>query len=267
MMVTKEFLLEQFESLNIKIDYEYMHKYLDFILSAKEVKQKIGGGDKHHILPNKLFPHYRLKSRARWNQKKISFEDHYICHFYLTKALPENEKMLTAFFLMTHKSIPEKITDDILKSYAEIRQKYCELSSINNTGEKHPMYGQKHTEEARAKISARHKGTKFTDDHKEKIAEHHRGRKRSEETRERMRKAHPMYKSPLITEEGMTVWKRADEIYLLWLENNKPSYIRLGKLDGYPKYTGAHKTMREHFSKGWNPLEDEEFFKWKEQKA
>lgn len=101
-MSMKDFcvLKEYFLSLNIPYNEHYLDRYLKFILSLPEITKKEGYGESHHILPKSLFPQFRLKKDAPWNQKRISARAHYICHWMLWKAFPENRDMMLSFWIM-----------------------------------------------------------------------------------------------------------------------------------------------------------------------
>lgn len=68
-----------------------------------------------------------------------------------------------------------------------------EHSAYHNTGERNPMYGKHHSEEACTKISAAHKGKKPSEETRTKISAAQKGKKLSEETRARMSANHSHY--------------------------------------------------------------------------
>ena len=60
---------------------------------------------------------------------------------------------------------------------------------INFSGENNPMYGKKHSEETKKKMSETHKGKKLSEETKERISESHKGKKHTEESKKRMGEA------------------------------------------------------------------------------
>jgi hypothetical protein len=73
------------------------------------------------------------------------------------------------------------------------------------------------------------------------------------------------------TDYTKSIWGNADEIYKIWLQNDKPSYCRLLSLTENGNYTdsdyntkvGPFMNLVKYFRNGWVPTEDTE---WKELK-
>jgi len=66
---------------------------------------------------------------------------------------------------------------------------YKKKKSLENSGEKNPMYRKTHTPEAREKIGAAQRGKTISEEHRQKIIEGNKGKLFSEETRKRMSEA------------------------------------------------------------------------------
>lgn len=79
----------------MKINYHYLRKYSNFIMSFDDQNQQ--QIEKHHILPKSLFPEYK---DDRNNICSLSPRAHYIAHVILTKAFPESKEMQTALWFM-----------------------------------------------------------------------------------------------------------------------------------------------------------------------
>ena len=75
----------------------------------------------------------------------------------------------------------------------EVRRKLSEAKK----GEKHPLYGKTHSEEARKKISEANKGKTLSEETKKKLSEAGKGRTHSEETRKKISEAKKGGKSPM----------------------------------------------------------------------
>ena len=63
---------------------------------------------------------------------------------------------------------------------------YRKKKSLENSGEKNPMYGKTHTEEARERIGAPHRGKVIEDWHKERIRQANMGKKLTEEQKKKL---------------------------------------------------------------------------------
>ena len=61
-----------------------------------------------------------------------------------------------------------------------------EHQSIHKSGDKNGFYGKKHSDDARSRMSASHKGHNVSDETRRKISEANKGRKHSEESRKKM---------------------------------------------------------------------------------
>lgn len=136
-------MLDEFINSGVATNLHHLNRYLKFMESVPEQER----GESHHILPKSLFPQYQLKSIAPWNQKLISPRAHFIAHWMLTKALPNNNSMTRAFWAMTHN------TND--RTY-RVSSKIYELARVQFSesmmGESHPMFGVKHSEETRLRM-------------------------------------------------------------------------------------------------------------------
>ena len=63
---------------------------------------------------------------------------------------------------------------------------YKKKKSLENSGEKNPMYGGTHTPEARERIGAAQRGKTISEEHRQRISEVNKGRKLSEEHRKKI---------------------------------------------------------------------------------
>lgn len=182
------------------INNEYLQKYLLFIVGVKNQADHLFG-EKHHILPKSLFPEFRYN---KLNLKFISAKNHFIAHYLLYKAYPDNRQMICAFKLMFDMYKGKKILDEnILNEYAleyEIARilvskknsdnlkgrifsdEHRKNLSIANIG--NPNVGQKGrvlTAEHKAKITASKIGVKQSDTHRESNRNARLGKKHTEE--------------------------------------------------------------------------------------
>lgn len=128
----------------------------------------------HHILPKSIYPEYKNFVNYPWNKVLLTAKEHFICHLLLTKMCKDQRhdgSMKQAFYMMSsyqHKiktsrlySNMRKILSDNLSAKLkgvpksnEQMQKMVETKRRNGT--------LKHTEEAKARMSAAQKGKIIT---------------------------------------------------------------------------------------------------------
>ena len=86
---------------------------------------------------------------------------------------------------------------DLIENECYYHRKACELifltpaehMRLHNkelTGENHPMYGKKHSEETKKKISEAKKGKKLSEEHRKKISESQKGHTSTDETKKKI---------------------------------------------------------------------------------
>jgi hypothetical protein len=147
--------------------------------------------EKHHIKPRSLGG-----SDAIDNVVALTAREHFICHWLLIKitAGEDRYKMINALRMMRAEKAGQQRYATKLTSrvYENIKQEYSKLQSERTCGEKNPMWGKTHTDEACKNISQKNTGKKLT---KEQIARQvaaQTGRKRaqfSDEWRAKLSKA------------------------------------------------------------------------------
>lgn len=140
------------------------------------------------------------------------------------------------------------------------------------------MLGFKHSEQTRLLISKQFKNKPLTEQHAEKIRNNFKGKKHTEEVKEflsllakergisdKTRDAAKKANSSLMPWENpnadTSTWKRADIFYSDYISQEVTSPYFLGKKHGVP-HSKLVRIWKE-FSKGWNPSEDEDWFKFK----
>jgi len=118
----------------------------------------VKNGERHHIKPRSLFPEL---SKEKTNIVKLTYREHYICHWLLTKIYPSKE-MTNAFWLF-HSWNKNK---EYFNSYAyeESRSEWAKLNSDMHHlfGEANGMYGR------RKELNPRY-GVKLTEEQIEKL--------------------------------------------------------------------------------------------------
>jgi len=66
-------------------------------------------------------------------------------------------------------------------------EEYKNRKSLENTGEKNPMYGRTHTPEAREKIGAAQRGKTISEEHRQRIMEANTNKRLTEEAKQKLR--------------------------------------------------------------------------------
>ena len=130
---------------------------------------------------------------------------------------------------------------------------YCKEQSLRMSGENHPMWGKKHSEEWVRNNSLSHIGYKHSDESKRRMSESRRGSKRSEETKKKMSDSLSGEKNPMYGRVGeknpssKLTWDIVNEIRELYSMGNT-SYKKLGKLYNVSHYAIEcvikHKTWK-----------------------
>lgn len=115
----KEIILEKFSILNCIIDSVILEQYVDFCIVndiGKKIKNRSAS---HHILPcakTLPFTKYKCFNTFSWNKCELSYYNHYIAHYLLTKAV-RHISIQHAFISMHNRDIKnERIRIDDLIS-------------------------------------------------------------------------------------------------------------------------------------------------------
>ena len=170
------------------------HKIIDRAKCQKRQKDTGIYYESHHIIPKCLGGTGSVK-QWKWhpNIVLLTAREHYICHWLLHEAYPENKSLILAFFQMcttkNHKQQRYKPSSKIIE-YIKIKNREARKNQVGfwngknlseETKEKlrAANIGKKQSKET---IEKRHK-TKLKNDSYKKTAEKIRGRKDSEETK------------------------------------------------------------------------------------
>ncbi len=152
--------------VNNKYFIEY-NQIIDKAISENRVKTKNTYYENHHIIPRSIRPDLEDNKN---NQVLLTLEEHFRCHELLTLFTEgiQKSKMLYAWNIMKNK------TNLTGLDYNVIRKEFIDECRVRNSGENNPMYGKigidnplfgrKHTEETKQKISKGNKGKKRTEE-------------------------------------------------------------------------------------------------------
>lgn len=164
---------EELYSLDVK-DEQVLGEYISFI--ENYISPESGYTEGHHIFPRSLFPEYK---DSTWNIIQLKAEDHFKVHYLLAKALGGRMWYALSMMCYTDKD-GERDYEVEAKIYKELNEERSKILSIEMSGEGNPMYGscrsgelapmfgKRHSEEAKQKISEKAKKRFEDEDYKAK---------------------------------------------------------------------------------------------------
>ena len=226
----------------------YARIYKSIVARAKD-RRVDGYTESHHVIPRCMGG-----TDSEDNLVELTPEEHYLCHQLLAKMYPDNIKLAYACALLSGGTIRMN-----RRLFGWLRTRISEnwkgdknpQRTNPRAGERHHFYGKKRpdfiTEEGRASL------------------------------RKRMIESNPNkgvepWNVPSQNDGSRSIWKSADEIYILWKENGEPSYCRLYGLFHGTKFkhgmgmgVGPFMSVHKKFKSGWIPTEDEQWKKFKEE--
>lgn len=228
------------------MDYQ---KIYDNIVRRGQNRILEGYSEKHHIVPRCMGG-----TDEAINLVSLTPEEHYLCHLLLVKIHPNNIRSVKAAMFMVSSNKNQQRNN---KAYGWLKRQYSEyMRGPNNPQKINPVRGESHYAFGK-KLSPDH----FTENGKKVLSDKMLGNKNP------CAGVKP-WNHPRATEYTKSVWKQADKIYQIWIENNNPSYCKLYTLMNNKCYTNDTKVispymnMVKYFRKGWIPEQDNE---WKRQ--
>jgi hypothetical protein len=207
--------------------------------------------EEHHIVPRCLGG-----TDDSSNLVDLTAEEHYVCHQLLVKMYPNNIRLVNAAMFMVANGMNRRSN----KSYGWLRRRWSEyMKGPNNPGKNQPK-GKEHW-----KFGVPFDTSCFTEEGWKSMSESKLGDKNP------MAGIKP-WKHGRATDITKAIWARADEIYEIWLTNDKPSFCKLFGLCMNKKYdwkrdgkeVGPFMNLVKYFRNGWVPAEDLEWKKLKE---
>jgi hypothetical protein len=217
-------------------------KIYDTLIRRGQNRILEGYSEKHHIIPRCLGG-----TDEDTNLVSLTPEEHYLCHLLLVKIYPNNIRLVRAAMFMVSTNKDQKRNN---KAYGWLKRQYSEyMRGPNNPSKINGVWNKG--------ITGYTVRVNFSEEFKK-------------QTSNRMKIKNPCagvkpWNHPRATDYSKSVWKQADEIYNIWIENNKPSYCKLYTLVNNKCYTneskviGPYMNMVKYFRSGWVPLQDTEW--------
>ena len=173
-------------------------------LTRKQAKNIVGYVERHHIIPRCIGG-----TDDETNLVSLTPEEHYLCHLLLVKIYPNNIRLVKAAMFMVSSNNNVKRNN---KVYGWLKRQYSEyMRGPNNPQKLNPVRGERHYAFGK-KLSSDH----FTENGKKILADKMIGDKNPNA-------GIKPWLHPRATDYTRSIWARAEEIYNLWLDNNKPS--------------------------------------------
>lgn len=224
------------------MDYK---KHYDMLIAKGKNRVLNGYKERHHIVPRCMGGTDDIE-----NKVDLTPEEHYLAHLLLVKIYPGNIKLVISAMYLTssNKNIPRNN-----KTYGWLKRKWSNyMKGPSNPGKNQPT-GKDHW-----KYGIPFDKTCFTSEVLELIAASKRGDK------------NPNYgikpwNHGRATNYTKSIWAKADEIKIIWENNNKPSYAKLYSLINGKSYgkdyeaIGPYMNLVKYFRKNWEPAEDGEW--------
>lgn len=227
------------------MDYQRIY---NTIIERSKQRTLLEYTEEHHIVPRCVGG-----TDDSHNLVMLTPEEHYVCHQLLVKIYPGNMKLVKAAMFMVasnkHQRRSNKVYGWLKKQYSEYMKGENNPSKLNGPWNKG--------------VSGYKNKVNFSDESIKLFSE-------------RMKKNNPCarvkpWNHPRATDITKAIWSRADEIYEIWLKNDKPSFCKLFGLSMNRKYdwkndgkeVGPFMNLVKYFRNGWVPTEDLE---WKELK-
>ena len=203
-----------------------------------------GYSEKHHIIPRCLGG-----TDEATNLVSLTPEEHYLCHLLLVKIHPNNIRLVKAAMFMVSSNDNVKRNN---KAYGWLKRQYSEyMSGPNNPSKLNGVWNKG--------ITGYKNKVNFSD-------------KTIKSMSEKMKTKNPCagikpWNHPRATDYSKSVWKQADAVYQVWIDNSKPSYCKLYTLVNNKCYTndskviGPYMNLVKYFRSGWIPTQDQDWVK------
>jgi hypothetical protein len=201
----------------------------------------------HHIIPRCMGG-----TDDKSNLVDLTPEEHYLCHLLLVKIYNKHIGLIrAAMFMTSHNSNVRRNN----KMYGWLKRQFSEyMRGPNNPSKLNGTWNKGISGYKKKDSGITTSGRKILRDNMFGDKNPCAGIK--------------PWKHPRATDYTRSIWAKADEIYIIWLNENKPSYCRLHTLVNGEMYNsvsiGPFMNLVKYFRNGWVPTEDLEWKKLKE---
>lgn len=222
-------------------------KIYDTLVKRGQNRILEGYSEKHHIIPRCL-----KGTDEATNIVSLTPEEHYLCHLLLVKIHPNNIRLVkAAMFMISSNDNVERNN----KVYGWLKRQYSEyMRGPNNPAKLNGAWNKG--------ITGYKNKVNFSDDSIKLFSNRMKGDKNP------CAGLKP-WNHPRATEITRALWKRADEIYDIWIAHDMPAYCKLFGLVMNKKYDWQNKNhgkeigpfmnMVKYFRNGWIPTQDNEW--------
>lgn len=232
-------------------DYMDYQKIYDNLVRRGQNRILEGYSEKHHVVPRCIGG-----TDDATNLVSLTPEEHYLCHLLLVKLHPNNIRLVKAAMFMVSSTDNVKRNN---KAYGWLKRQYSEYMRGPNNPTKLNGTWNKGVTGYKNKVN-------FTEDSRKLFAERMIGEKNP------CSGVKP-WNHPRATDYSKSVWKQAELLYELWVNNSYPSYSKLYYLANGKCYTteskviGPYMNMIKYFRNGWIPTQDTEWNNINEQRT
>lgn len=267
--------------MGIKLFYKYFMKYentynqlihtrLSLQPHRRNQRKKGKYFEQHHIVPRCL-----NGDDTDANLILVTGREHFIAHKLLWKI--HGGVLFYAVWRMAHPQTTSGVGASITSRQFEVLRSQQQKNN-RKCGEEHWNYGRHHSDEAKQKMRkaklgkpSPRKGCQLSEETKEKLRQANIGKKASWETRQKRSETMKQSSHPSKTAQPFeqmkhknslkhkAKWVEADNIYHVWINNNKPGYVRLSTLTGVPYLS----SMIAWFKQYGVPSDNIQWIEWK----
>lgn len=209
------------------VNHDAMQKYITLCSNISADDEYT---EKHHILPKSLFPEYQNLKNHSWNCAKLSYKNHIMAHYYFAVAINTRSAwaplMLMIGKTIGHKHLSEADIIDLAdyQSVAKAQMRTTPVSQETRDKLRSHNLGKKHTLQTREKMRASKTGVKLSLTHRAALvkAQKERGHPHAGK--------YPWQSAKAKKRGSDKLWIHANDVYRIWLANNKPKYPTMRKL-------------------------------------
>jgi len=121
------FILNEFKTKHNEIDnYDYMGKYINFLVNYDSDISIDVYSETHHILPRSTFPQYKDEP---WNMVHLKYEEHKLVHLWLFKSINTRSYQKPLNFMMKEYKNSEELSNATKRGWLKLKlneKKYSE---------------------------------------------------------------------------------------------------------------------------------------------